>query len=100
MYTIYKPSESNIVSSLLIAGSGNFIAQSNINTYTPSAILADKQANNRLCFASLFGDKPRWIDPPDQSSWVNYAVNSLQNIIQQYHLDGLDINLENGPTTT
>jgi chitinase len=97
---IYKSSEFNILSSLPFAGSGNFIPQWDTNTYNPSAILADKQANNRVWFASLFGDQPTWVDPPNQITWINNAVNSLQSMIQQYYLDGLDIDLENGLTST
>ncbi|XP_057821531.1 chitinase 2-like [Cryptomeria japonica] len=38
--------------------------------------------------------KRKFIQGPSVSSWVSNAVSSLTDIIQQYHLDGIDIDYE------
>ncbi|KAH1115187.1 hypothetical protein J1N35_008565 [Gossypium stocksii] len=40
------------------------------------------------------GDGYAYFDPSSVDSWVSNAVSSLTNIIQEYHLDGIDIDYE------
>eukprot|EP01018_Ginkgo_biloba_P020755 Gb_07286 [translate_table: standard] len=56
------------------------------------------QHNNVKVAVSIGGDSvgnaKAQFQPSSVSSWVNNAVSSLTEIIQNYHLDGLDIDYE------
>ncbi|KAH9326877.1 hypothetical protein KI387_007055 [Taxus chinensis] len=68
-------------------------------TLSPNAIQAikSKHKNGKVAL-SLGGDSvgKGYVQfmPSSMSSWVDNAVSSLTNIIQQYHLDDIDINYE------
>jgi hypothetical protein len=47
-------------------------------------------------WASLGGGNSPWIPPSNQQTWINNATTSLVNLINTYHLDGLDVDYENG----
>ncbi|TXG75419.1 hypothetical protein E1A91_1Z016100v1 [Gossypium mustelinum] len=40
------------------------------------------------------GDSYAYFDPSSVDSWVSNTVSSLTNIIQEYHMDGIDIDYE------
>lgn len=66
---------------------------------TPSAVQAIKSQNQNVRVAlSLGGDTvgsaSAQFKPTSVSSWVSNAVSSLTDIIQEYHLDGIDIDYE------
>ncbi|XP_050205500.1 chitinase 2-like [Mercurialis annua] len=74
------------------------------NTLTPDSVLAIKQKNpnNVKALASLsgwsLGQKVlSWYNPIDTQLWISNAFTSLKLIIQNYHLDGVDIDYENFP---
>jgi hypothetical protein len=67
---------------------------------TPDVIAQLKQGNESIEFrASLGGDANYgpWIPPSDQVAWIDTATSSLSQLMQTYHLDGLDIDYEGGP---
>lgn len=67
---------------------------------TPKAVQAIKAQHKNVKVAlSLGGDsvgngQPVQFKPSSVSSWVNNAVTSLSMIINEYHLDGIDIDYE------
>uniref|UniRef100_A0A0C9S733 TSA: Wollemia nobilis Ref_Wollemi_Transcript_9824_1165 transcribed RNA sequence n=1 Tax=Wollemia nobilis TaxID=56998 RepID=A0A0C9S733_9CONI len=66
---------------------------------SPSAVQAIKAQNSNVKVAlSLGGDSvgnaKAQFAPSSVASWVSNAVSSLTNIIQQYDLDGIDIDYE------
>ncbi|GLJ06148.1 hypothetical protein SUGI_0032430 [Cryptomeria japonica] len=66
---------------------------------TPSAMQAIKSQNQNVRVAlSLGGDTVgsayAQFKPTSMSSWVSNAVSSLTDIIQEYHLDEIDIDYE------
>ncbi|KAH9326539.1 hypothetical protein KI387_006717, partial [Taxus chinensis] len=68
-------------------------------TLSPNAVQAIKSKHKNVRVAlSLGGDSVGkgnvQFMPSSVSSWVDNAVSSLTNIIQQYHLDGIDIDYE------
>jgi hypothetical protein len=62
---------------------------------TPERIAADKAANGRRFLVSLAGDAIHFNPTVNMSTWVDNAFNSLCNMIDAYHLDGVDSNYEN-----
>jgi hypothetical protein len=64
---------------------------------TPQGIAQLKAAGGRSFFASLGGgDNFPWQAPTDESAWIANAVSSLMNLRSTYHLDGFDVNYEQG----
>lgn len=66
---------------------------------TPSAVAAIKQANPNVRVAISIGgatvnNRPVFFNITSVDSWVSNAVASLTGIIQQYNLDGIDIDYE------
>ncbi|XP_038977112.1 chitinase 2-like [Phoenix dactylifera] len=67
---------------------------------SPSAVASIKQSHSNVKVALSLGgysvgDIPATFHPTSTDSWVSNAVSSLTSIIQQYHLDGIDIDYEN-----
>ncbi|TYI35220.1 hypothetical protein ES332_A03G060800v1 [Gossypium tomentosum] len=65
----------------------------------PSQVSSIKSTHSNVKVAlSLGGDSVgdgyAYFNPSSVDSWVSNAVSSLTNIIQEYHLDGIDINYE------
>ncbi|KAM0951814.1 putative chitinase [Dioscorea sansibarensis] len=74
-------------------------------TLSPSQISSIKQTNPNVKVAlSIAGDTvhgvPANFTPSSIDSWVNNAVVSLTSIIQEYNLDGIDIDYEHFSTDT
>eukprot|EP00250_Pteridium_aquilinum_P007445 c17157_g1_i2 orf=111-1199(-) len=72
---------------------------------TPDAVKAIKaQHSNVKVMLSLGGDtisgSPVQFSASSVSSWVANAVSSLTSLIQQYHLDGIDIDYEHFDSVT
>jgi hypothetical protein len=70
---------------------------------SPSAVSSIKSKNSNVKVAlSLGGDSVgngyAYFNPSSVDSWVSNAVSSLTNIIQQYNLDGIDIDYEHFST--
>ncbi|KAH7661396.1 Chitinase protein [Dioscorea alata] len=70
---------------------------------SPSQVSSIKQANSNVKVAvSLGGDSVHGVaanfNPTSVDSWVSNAVSSLTSIIQQYNLDGIDIDYEHFST--
>ncbi|KAF8720531.1 hypothetical protein HU200_023784 [Digitaria exilis] len=66
---------------------------------TPSAVAAIKQSNPNVRVAVSLGGatvsgSPVLFSITDVDSWVANAISSLTGIIQQYNLDGIDIDYE------
>ncbi|MBA0644366.1 hypothetical protein Goklo_028537 [Gossypium klotzschianum] len=66
---------------------------------SPSQVSSIKSTHSNVKVAlSLGGDSVgdgyAYFDPSSVDSWVSNAVSSLTNIIQEYHLDGIDIDYE------
>ncbi|XP_073013022.1 chitinase 2-like [Typha latifolia] len=66
---------------------------------SPSDVSAIKAANSNVKVAlSLGGDSvdsnPAYFKPSSVDSWVANAVSSLTSIIQEYNLDGVDVDYE------
>ncbi|MBA0761835.1 hypothetical protein Gotri_024420 [Gossypium trilobum] len=66
---------------------------------SPSQVSSIKSTHSNVKVAlSLGGDSVgdgyAYFDPSSVESWVSNAVSSLTNIIQEYHLDGIDIDYE------
>ncbi|KAB2089333.1 hypothetical protein ES319_A03G054500v1 [Gossypium barbadense] len=66
---------------------------------SPSQVSSIKSTHSNVKVAlSLGGDSVgdgyAYFNPSSVDSWVSNAVSSLTNIIQEYHLDGIDINYE------
>ncbi|XP_072979576.1 chitinase 2-like [Typha angustifolia] len=77
---------------------------------TPDAVAAVKSSHSNVRVALSLGgdsvgdDTKVFFAPSSVDSWVGNAVSSLTDIIQQYHLDGIDIDYEHfdaddGPST-
>ena len=86
-----------------VNGDGNFVAQWATDTITPEWIQQLQQENpKRLFRASLAGShdpaKPgtAWQTPADEPTWINNATSSLLNLMDTYHLNGIDIDYEAG----
>jgi hypothetical protein len=80
-------------------GGGNFVPQWD-PAITPELISKVKASNPSVSFrASLGGDANYgpWRPPADQPSWIGNAAASLNQLIDTYDLDGLDIDYEGGP---
>ncbi|KAG1368702.1 Chitinase 2 [Cocos nucifera] len=66
---------------------------------SPSQVAAIKQSHGNVKVALSLGgatvsSQPVYFQPSSIDSWVDNAVDSLTKIIQQYHLDGIDIDYE------
>ncbi|XP_010932854.1 chitinase 2-like [Elaeis guineensis] len=73
---------------------------------TPSAVASIKQSHSNVKVAlslagySVAGSTTNaYFLPTSIDSWVNNAVSSLTSIIEQYHLDGIDVDYENFNTS-
>nr|ART33465.1 class V chitinase [Lilium regale] len=78
-------------------GQFNVFWQSDV--LTPAAVASIKQANPNVKVAvSIGGDtvnnSPASFNPTSTDTWVANAVSSLTALIQQYNLDGIDIDYE------
>ena len=78
---------------------GNFNVFWDDQKLTPDAVLAIKsQHKNVKVMVSLGGDTVNGnfaqFQPTTVSTWVSNAVSSLTNLVQKYHLDGIDIDYE------
>ncbi|XP_065874741.1 chitinase 2-like [Euphorbia lathyris] len=73
------------------------------NTLTPDSVSAIKQSHpNVKVLASLsgwsIGSKTlSWYNPKDSKVWISNAFSSLKSIIENYNLDGIDIDYEKFP---
>ncbi|XP_019160937.1 PREDICTED: chitinase 2-like [Ipomoea nil] len=73
------------------------------STLTPDSVAAIKaEYPNVKALASLSGwslheKKLNWYKPADPQLWITNAFTSLQEIINTYHLDGIDIDYERFP---
>ncbi|XP_075500560.1 chitinase 2-like [Primulina tabacum] len=70
---------------------------------SPSQVSAIKSKHSNVKVAvSLGGDSVgdgyAYFNPSSPSSWISNAVSSLTNILQQYNLDGIDIDYEHFKT--
>ncbi|CAI9778787.1 unnamed protein product [Fraxinus pennsylvanica] len=70
---------------------------------TPSQVAAIKSKNSNVKVAlSLGGDSvgggSAYFNPSSVNSWLSNAVSSLTDIIQEYNLDGIDIDYEHFQT--
>uniref|UniRef100_A0A6V7QSM6 GH18 domain-containing protein n=1 Tax=Ananas comosus var. bracteatus TaxID=296719 RepID=A0A6V7QSM6_ANACO len=80
---------------------GQFIPFWDTTNLTPSAVAAIKQSNPNVKVAvslggySVGGGPPANFTPSSIDSWVGNAVSSLTSMIQQYNLDGIDVDYEN-----
>ncbi|KDO58327.1 hypothetical protein CISIN_1g046094mg [Citrus sinensis] len=72
-------------------------------TLTPDSVAAVKARHpNVKALASLsgwsLGSKVlHWYNPRNPQIWISNAFSSLKSIIQEYHLDGIDIDYEKFP---
>ncbi|KAH0777370.1 hypothetical protein KY290_008781 [Solanum tuberosum] len=78
---------------------GQFNAYWDTDNLTPSAVSAIKNQHSNVKVAlSLGGDSvggsSAYFNPSSVDSWVSNAVSSLTDIINQYNLDGIDIDYE------
>jgi hypothetical protein len=78
---------------------GNFNIFWDTGNLSPEAVQAIKAQHTNVKVAlSLGGDsidsQPAEFKPSSVSSWVDNAVSSLSKIIEEYHLDGIDIDYE------
>ncbi|KAM7280807.1 hypothetical protein ACFE04_007941 [Oxalis oulophora] len=78
---------------------GNFNVFWDSDNLSPSAVSSIKSQHSNVKVAlSLGGDSvgsaSAYFNPSSVDSWVSNAVSSLTTIIQQYNLDGLDIDYE------
>ncbi|KAE8651981.1 hypothetical protein Csa_005942 [Cucumis sativus] len=70
---------------------------------TPESVAAIKaQHPNVKALASLSGWSLdnivlRWRNPPDPNLWISNAFSTLQDLVNEYHLDGIDVDYENFP---
>ncbi|XP_072988186.1 chitinase 2-like [Typha latifolia] len=69
------------------------------NNLSPADVAAIKQNNGNVKVAlslggSTISDSPVLFTASSVDSWVGNAVSSLTSIIQQYNLDGIDVNYE------
>ncbi|OMO57126.1 2S globulin [Corchorus capsularis] len=73
------------------------------DTLTPESVANIKnQHPNVKAMASLsgwsIGNKVlRWYNPQNTQLWISNAFSSLKSLIEEYHLDGIDIDYENFP---
>ncbi|KAK9803099.1 hypothetical protein WJX73_002232 [Symbiochloris irregularis] len=79
-----------------VAGS-NFQPHWDTNTLTPDAILAFRKSldNVRVIF-SIGGDGETWQEQSDCGQWSDDALKSINSIVTQYNLDGVDLDYESG----
>nr|KJB20121.1 hypothetical protein B456_003G134100 [Gossypium raimondii] len=66
---------------------------------SPSQVSSIKSTHSNVKVAlslggDSVGDSYAYFDPSSVDSWVSNAVSSLTDIIQEYHLDGIDIDYE------
>ncbi|KAH1115273.1 hypothetical protein J1N35_008651 [Gossypium stocksii] len=66
---------------------------------SPSQVSSIKSTHSNVKVAlslggDSVGDSYAYFDPSSVDSWVSNAVSSLTDIIQEYHLDGVDIDYE------
>ncbi|KAB2038524.1 hypothetical protein ES319_D03G151200v1 [Gossypium barbadense] len=66
---------------------------------SPSQVSSIKSTHSNVKVAlsiggDSVGDSYAYFDPSSVDSWVSNAVSSLTNIIQEYHMDGIDIDYE------
>lgn len=78
---------------------GNFNIYWDTGNLNPEAVETIKAEHTNVKVAlSLGGDsidsQPAEFKPSSVSSWVDNAVSSLTKIIEEYHLDGIDIDYE------
>ncbi|KAM7265366.1 hypothetical protein ACFE04_003049 [Oxalis oulophora] len=78
---------------------GNFNVFWDADNLSPSAVSSVKSQHSNVKVAlSLGGDTVgngyAYFNPSSVDSWVSNAVSSLTSIIQQYNLDGIDIDYE------
>lgn len=78
---------------------GNFSIYWDTGNLNPQAVQAIKAQHKNVKVAlSVGGDsingQPVEFKPSSVSSWVDNAVSSLSKIIEEYHLDGIDIDYE------
>ncbi|KAH6755786.1 hypothetical protein C2S53_009631 [Perilla frutescens var. hirtella] len=72
-------------------------------TLTPEAVVATKSRHpNVKAMASLsgwsLGSKTlSWYNPRDENLWISNAFSSLKTLVENYHLDGIDIDYERFP---
>lgn len=80
---------------------GQFSVFWDADNLAPSDVASIKQSHSNVKVALSLGgatvgdDTPVTFHPTSIDSWVNNAVSSLTSIIQQYNLDGIDIDYEN-----
>jgi len=81
-------------------GQGNFQPGWDTDHYSAQNIAGVKAALPTVNFAlSLGGGNPRtgsWPSPGDPESWVKNAASSITGIMQEYGLDGVDVDYETG----
>jgi hypothetical protein len=81
-------------------GQGNFKPQWDTDHYSAQNLAGVKAALPTVNFAlSLGGGNPQtgsWPSPGDQQTWISNAVNSIKGIMQEYGLDGVDVDYETG----
>ncbi|KAJ0961471.1 hypothetical protein J5N97_000089 [Dioscorea zingiberensis] len=78
---------------------GNFNVFWDTDNLTPSQVASIKQRHSNVKVAlslggDSVGDGSAYFNPSSVDSWVTNAVSSLTGIIQQYNLDGIDIDYE------
>ncbi|KAF5804441.1 putative chitinase [Helianthus annuus] len=78
---------------------GKFNVFWDTDNLSPSQVSSIKNQHSNVKVAlSLGGDSVNggscYFSPSSVDSWVSNAVSSLTNIIQEYHLDGIDIDYE------
>ncbi|KAM7276589.1 hypothetical protein ACFE04_018455 [Oxalis oulophora] len=72
-------------------------------TLTPDSVADIKRhhSNVRVMASlsgwSLGGKVLSWYNPKDQQAWISNAFSSLKSIVEENHLDGIDIDYENFP---
>ncbi|KAK7272102.1 hypothetical protein RJT34_28500 [Clitoria ternatea] len=81
------------------ATNGNFNIFWDNTNLSPSQVSSIKTNNPKVKVALSLGgdtvsDSPAYFDPSSVDSWVSNAVSSLTKIIQDYNLDGIDIDYE------
>ncbi|KAL2239780.1 chitinase 2-like [Sesamum indicum] len=82
---------------------GNFNVFWDADNLTPAQVSAIKNQNSNVKVAlSLGGDSVgdgyAYFNPTSVNSWLSNAVSSLTSIIQEYNLDGIDIDYEHFKT--
>ncbi|KAJ0984713.1 hypothetical protein J5N97_003069 [Dioscorea zingiberensis] len=78
---------------------GNFNVFWDTDNLTPSQVASIKQRHGNVKVAlslggDSVGDGSAYFNPSSVDSWVTNAVSSLTGIIQQYNLDGIDVDYE------